>query len=144
MSKKRIFLKSEFDAGPELDHRLGVVMERDILQARCKLLNPTDQILFRLAAGGHFTYAQMAALAGISVSSLTHRIRRLTSILSRQYPELFRPSQKPGALDWKITRMACLQDQSIRAIARRTGLSLYQIRKIVSELKMARYQMKNQ
>jgi DNA-binding CsgD family transcriptional regulator len=135
MKTKKSFFSLNPDMDTSSDRRPHMAIQRDIIQSRSKLLNRTDRILIHLVSEGHYTQVELAALLGVSESSLTYHIHRLTKILGHEFNTFFRQSAASGAVEWKVARMAYLNGQSLRAISRHTGLSLYRVRKITADLK---------
>jgi hypothetical protein len=136
MRNKKLFSSLDPDMDTSSDRRPGMAIDRDILQVRSRLLNKTDRLLLNLIIEGHCTKAQLAGLLGISESSLSYRINRLTKILGREFRQLFEQPQS-ATDEWKITRMACLNGRPLHTIARQMGLSLYRVRKITAMRKRA-------
>jgi DNA-binding CsgD family transcriptional regulator len=135
MKNKKSFLSLESDIDISSDRRPRLAMQRDIIQSRSKLLNRTDRILVHLVSEGNYKNVELAALLGISESSLTYHIGRLTKILGHEFNTFFRQPLASGADEWKVARMAYLNGRSLRAISRHTGLSMYRVRKITAKLK---------
>jgi hypothetical protein len=78
----------------------------------------------------------MAALLGISESSLSRRVHHLITILGGRLSSRLRHPEPLSSLELKIIRIAFLDGWSFRQIACQTGLSLYRIRQIIRKLKI--------
>jgi DNA-binding CsgD family transcriptional regulator len=127
--------RNPYNPPSDSDYRPYRAAQCETIKSRSKLLSQTDRTLVDLILEGHCKNADMAALLGISESSLSHRIRRLTKFLGQPCFTFFRQSHQLGPDQWKVIRMAFLHGRSIRQIVRQTGLSRYRTQKIIAEFK---------
>jgi hypothetical protein len=132
MRNKKTFSLSNSDMESGSDRR---PLHWDTLPTHYRLLNPTDRVLIHLLVEKQCRRSDLAALLGISESSLSYRIARLTKTLALKSTSLSLRPPYPDLEKHKIARMACLNNHSVRHIARHTGLSLYRVRKIISSHK---------
>ena len=114
ISKKGSYEGSSFEVEPKADHISSRALLYDLIRIRSRKLNPTDRILINLIFEGHYKYADLAALLGISESSLTYRIKRLEKLLCRPSRTVSHHWQQPGPEELKIVRMALHDNQSLQ------------------------------
>lgn len=107
----------------------------EVIRTYSHLLNPTDRLLVNLVLEKNCKYAELAALLGISESSLTHRLKRLERLAGRSCLALTSKLPPLKMNESKIARMNIPGDYSIQSIAAQTGLSVYRVRTIISRLK---------
>ncbi len=108
----------------------------DLICRRLSWLDEPDRLLLELVYLRGSTCRQIAGLRGLRTSSVTRRVRKLTNQLTRpDYPLCLRHRSELTPLELKIARDWFAAGLSRREIARRRGLSLYQVDRILRRLK---------
>jgi len=115
----------------------GVFSDRlDVIRTRSRLLAGRDKVLMRMYLDNGNSFGQIAKIAGVSESSISRRIARLTRrlidneyIMCRKYRQHFDREEMAVAKDYFV------RGRSQQAIAESRGVSVYRIRKILSKIR---------
>jgi predicted DNA-binding protein YlxM (UPF0122 family) len=115
----------------------GVFSDRlDVIRTRARLLAGRDRVLMKMYLDNGNSFGQIAKIAGVSESSISRKITRLTKrlvdneyILCRKYRQHFDKEEMVVAKDYFV------RGKSQQAIARGRGVSVYRIRKILSKIR---------
>ena len=115
----------------------GVFADRlDVIRTRARLLAGKDKVLMKMYLDNGNSFGQIAKIAGVSESSISRRIRRLTKrlidneyIMCRKYRQYFDREEMAVAKDYFV------RGRSQQSIAESRGVSVYRVRKIITRIR---------
>jgi DNA-directed RNA polymerase specialized sigma24 family protein len=106
------------------------------IEKRILFLDPADRKLLELTLQQRLSRREIGLLVGLSAGQVTRRVHTLLARLDRP---VVRKLVDDGALlpdGYRAVAIAhFLRHESLRELARRTGLSLYEVRRIVTYVK---------
>ena len=100
----------------------------DVICQRLYWLDGMDRLLLELVYEKNTSYRQVAQLIGLSETTVSRRVRKLTKgLLSRDYQICLKNRWNLSAFQLKLARERFVLRLSYKAIARRHRISLYRV-----------------
>jgi len=107
----------------------------DKLIERMKILNKADQVLLKMHLIDGYTYQQLSALAGVSVSTVHRRVHRISKRLMSDNIALFYENKDRFEPREKLIITDYLRDGlSQRKISQKRRITRYRVRKAMAKL----------
>lgn len=102
------------------------------LAARVELLDEEQRLLIRLFQAGQ-SYRAIAIMAGANEATIARRLRKIVRRISDDRFIAALSSENTQELQMKILKEKFINGKTVRQIAKNTGLSKYEIRKIIKQ-----------
>ena len=108
----------------------------ELLRGRVNLLTGKDKLLMTMYLDNSNSFRQMGRLAGISETSISRRINRITKrLISKEYLFCLRNRDKFTVTEMAIAKEHFLLGVSMRKIAVKRHWSYYRVRQTIKKLK---------
>lgn len=109
----------------------------DAVRSRITLLEGRDRLIMKMYYENGVSATQIAALMGVSTSTVSRRIKTLSRrLVGDKYQNCTRNSHRLSSEELEIARDHFIRGLSLRSIAAEQGCSFYRIREIVRKIKL--------
>ena len=114
----------------------GLADEVDLIRQRAAILKPADRALVMLYLDCGRRFAELAAIAGVSETTIARRTGRIIRrLLDGQYLPCLRHRDRLGPLGQAVARDHLIDGMPIHAIAVRRRITVYRVRKILNTIR---------
>ncbi len=107
----------------------------ELIRKRIQILSGVDKGLMSLYYIDGCSFKRIAALLEINPTNVSRRIRNITSrILAGQYIRCLRNKKYFSSQQLQVAREYYVRRRTLRQIAAKSGISFYEIRKIITRI----------
>ncbi|MFA5555288.1 MAG: hypothetical protein WDA68_12170 [Phycisphaerae bacterium] len=109
-------------------------------RSRLEFLNEPDRILVKMFLDNANSYRQISKLLGVSVSTVSRRIEKITNRLSSEnFSDVLRSRDSLAAVHLELAKDYFVRGLTIRALSDKYKTSFYRIWKILRDIKKRKH-----